>query len=178
MSILNFVYDYGLWLGPPVFCASVASLVWIIVKLVRLIKASFIMRVPLVEDQDVEFAESGKIILWGEGPRFTTRFAWLRYSMTDAAGTPVPSRPTMHAVMSGISKARISLRLFYIPQPGVYALHVDRFGDPKPKDANHAILFTRRYFNRVVAYTLGIVAASQLLIGSLVLFLLRLLGVD
>ena len=178
MSALNFVYDYGLWLAPPVFCGSVALLVWIIVKLVRLVKASFIMRVPLVEDQDVEFAESGKIILWGEGPQLTTRFAWLRYSMTDAAGTPVPSRPVLHATMTGIKWARISLRLFHVPQPGVYTLHIDRFGDPQPRDAKHAIIFSRRYINRAVVHVLGIVAASHLLIGSLVLFLMRLFGVE
>jgi hypothetical protein len=175
MTLLISIYRNGLWLAPPIFFVALILLVLAIVGVVVAVRKSVIVRLPLVERQQVEFTEAGSVILCMEGPMLSRRFRGLGYSLTDTAGKATYNRPVMPVSSSGISKGRRTLHLFSIPQPGRYILQVDRLGPPQPDDAKHEFIFTRPHFAKVVAYILGIIASSGLLILSLVLFMLRFL---
>ena len=175
MTLLMNLYRNGLWVAPPVFFAALILLIAAIVGVVVLVKKSVIVRLPLVDRQQVEFAGTGPVILCMEGPMLSSRFRGLAYSLTDTAGAPVYSRPVVPVTSSSFSKGRRTLRLFNIPQPGQYVLQVANLGPPQPKDAEHEFLFTRPHFAKVVCYISGIIASSGLLIGSLVFFMLRFL---
>ncbi len=176
MALLSFLYRNGLWLAPPAFCAAVALLILSIFSVVGLMRASVIVRLPLAGQQEVEFPEAGKVILCEEGPRFTQRFGRLTYRLADRAGMLVPGRKTLPLVSSGISTARKTARAFHIPEAGQYKFLVDGLGGPDEQDAQCSFVFTRPHFGGVILRILGIIASASLLIGSIVLFGLRLAG--
>ncbi|HPO14210.1 MAG TPA: hypothetical protein PLI09_12265 [Candidatus Hydrogenedentes bacterium] len=175
MTFFTMLYKNGLWLAPPVFFLAIVLLPLVIFSLVRMMKKAELVRLPLVEQQEVEFNEAGTVVLWGEGPQLTTRFAWLKYRLTDRTGASVPGRITLPVKSSGFTRVKRTMRLFHIPQPGKYLLYVDRLGEADPRNAKCQLVFTKPFFGKVVLHILGILASSFLLIGSLVLFLLRLL---
>lgn len=173
MAILLFIYQNALWLAPPVLCLGIVLLIRVIVRLVRLVRRSFIVRLPLLERQTVDFAGSGKVVLNAEGPRLTRRFGGLRYALLDGSEQPVSGHFTLTFSTAGFSNMRVTVWCFRVPSAGRYTLCVDRLGPPQPKDAKHGFVFTRPILVPVVACVLGIIASSALTIGSLVLFLIR-----
>lgn len=177
-TYVEMLYRNGLWLAPPAFFLGIILLALIIYNLVIMMKKAKIIRLPLVEQQEVEFNEAGTVVLWGEGPQLTTRFAWLKYRLTDRAGASVPGRITLPVKASSFTRVKRTMRLFHIPQPGKYLLYVDRLGEADPRNAKCQLVFTKPFLGKVVLHILGILFSSFMLIGSLVLFLLRLTHVS
>ena len=135
-------YQYGLWIFTPLIILGVYLLFFFIVKVIRVIKNAHVVSLPLVEEQDVEFVEAGRLVLSGEGPLITFRFAGLKYSLTAANGMQVPSRSTLfRAKTSGFTSSRMEFRIYSIPEPGRYTLQVEGLGEAKPTDAQHHLRF-------------------------------------
>ena len=177
MSLFSWIYQNGLWISVPVFVLSVASLACLILDVIRVVKQAHLTSVPLMEEQGVEFAEGGRVVLCLEGPRFTTRFAKLSYGLIGPDGRPAKSRRSwFRARTSGIFKVRMELEYYEIPRPGRYTLQIKGLKPGAEPDPDHRIVFMRPHLARSIARVLGIVLAGLFLVGSVVLFLGRLLS--
>jgi len=166
---------YGIWISIPLMGFGLCLIVFCILKVIRVVKDAHVLSVLLVESQEIEFAEAGCLILFLEGPQFTTRFARLGYRLSDAGGTPVKTRKIwLRTKISGFSKVRLAVRAFDIPAPGRYLLRIENFGGFQERDAEHGLVFMRPFLPAMIACILGIVAGAGLLIGNLVLFIFRL----
>ncbi len=119
MSFLSYVHRNGLWVSIPLFVASAITLVHLIRGVIRVVRQAHLVSVPLVEEQAVEFAETGRVALCIEGPRFTTLFAKLSYSLIGPDGTEANGRRSwFRPHSSGASKVRMELGRYEIPTPG------------------------------------------------------------
>lgn len=171
------IYRYWIWLGVPAMVGSAIALGSLIRGVIAFARNAHLLRVPLAETQEVEFAEAGTVVLSIEGPRFTRRFARVGFDLADSAGQKVRSWPTLfRARTSGLSTVRMEMRAFDIPMPGRYELRMTSLGPVKETDRQHAVVFMRPHLWASLAYVVGIVLASALLIVSLVFFLLRISG--
>ena len=177
MVIVSFFYKNGLWVSPLLFALGVYLLWFFIVTVVKLGDKNQISSVPLAAEQKVDFAEAGQVILWLEGPLFTTRFGGLSFELTGIDGSSLKGRMALFRQgSSGFSKTRIADRIFTIPNPGPYVLHTKGLGDPKAGDEKHRIIFMRPYLPQTIGCILGILLGAFLTIGSIVNFFLRLSG--
>jgi len=178
MAFLSFIYKYGIWISVPAFILSVILLVRCITGVIQTEKQTRLVSLPLLDRQEVEFNETGSVILCMEGPMLSRRFAHLEYGLTGPDGRAVQSRPVLFRwATSGLTKATLELRVYGIAQPGRHLFEIRGLGDDKPSDAEHRMVFTRPHMARSVACVLGIVFSAAVAIGSLVLFLMRLAGV-
>jgi hypothetical protein len=142
MSFFSYLYRNGLWISVPIFLIGVGSLAYFIFGIVRGVREAHLLSVPLLEEQEIQFPEAGRVVLCTQGPLLSFRFAKLHYELTGDSGTPVEGRTTwFHSKASGFSWVRMEVKSYRIPMPGRY-----------------------------------IVLGSLLFIGSIVLFLLRLLS--
>jgi hypothetical protein len=172
-SLLSAIWRNGKWLSLPSFVASVALLGYLIRNLLRVIKQSLILAVPLVERQEVEFTAAGRLVLCGEGPLFTSRFAGLAYALSDELGRPVEGRRAwFRAKTSGVKWVRMEMCYFKIPRPGRYLLTIEGLGAAKESDARHRIMFMRPHLGRSIASIIGLILVSFMLIGSILLYFL------
>lgn len=180
MGTLSVFWRYALWLTAPLLFLSVVLLVVCILGVVRLVKRSHILSVPVVGEQTIEFFGSGPVVLCLEGPRFTTKFAWLKYRLAGADGVEVPGRRAwFRARTSGVSTVRMELRRYTIPEPGQYVLYVDGLKEGEDasgeEDTSHHLVFMRPHLARMVGYIVGITLSGCAFISSLVFSLLKLL---
>lgn len=86
MSVLSFIYRNGILISVSLFGLGVVLLWFFILTVVRLEDKNRICSVPLLAEQDVEFAEAGRVILGLEGPFLTTRFGNLSYELRGSDG--------------------------------------------------------------------------------------------
>ena len=153
-----------------------ALLAYSIVRLLAVVRASVIVRLPAVPAQDVTFAQAGPTVLCIETTHFGSAFSGVQFSMRDAAGRDVPSSPILFRTkVSGFARVRLSVRTFEIPQPGRYRLVAT--GITPERDMSQAVLvFTRPFAAAMVLWILGIVLGGICLIGGTVLTALRIAG--
>lgn len=178
MAFLSFLYKYGIWISVPVFILSVLLLVRCVTGVIKAEKETRLVSLPLLDRQEIDFALEGSVVLCMEGPILSRRFANLEYELTGPDGRVVRSRPVLfRSSTSGFSKAIMELRVYEIAQPGRHVFEIRGLGDERPSDAEHRMVFTLPHLARSMAYVLGIVFSAALSIGSLVLFLMRLVGV-
>jgi hypothetical protein len=125
MTILSFVYCYGIWISIPAFFFFVVLLILSISGVVRTMRQARLFSVPLLSQQEVEFAEEGSVVLAMEGPFFSRRFAKLEYALLGPDGITVESRPALfHARSSSFTKAKMELRVYKIVTPGCYVFQI------------------------------------------------------
>jgi len=173
MSAESFFSPHMAWLFAAVSICSAVVLGFTIRGVVRLVRQSRILSVPLREEQDIEFAESGRVVLCLEGPLFTRRFARLGYELAAADGSPVSGRPALfHARTSGFSTVRMEMRVYGIPRPGRYRLRIRGLENSTEADSRECIVFMRPHLGRAVCFIIGIVLSSGLFITGLVFSLL------
>ena len=178
MAFLSFLYKYGIWISVPVFILSVLLLVRCITGVIKAEKETRLVSLPLLDRQEIDFAVEGSVVLCMEGPILSRRFANLEYELAGPDGRVVRSRPVLfRSSTSGFSKAIMELRVYEIAQPGRHVFEIRGLGDERPSDAEHRMVFTLPHLARSMAYVLGIVFSAMLTIGSLVLFLMRVVGV-
>src|SRR4030042_6981978 len=104
-SLASLFSKYGIQVAVPGFFIGAVLLIFLIVGVIKVVDRARIFSVPLLEHQLIEFPEAREVILCGEGPRFTSRFARQGFVVKSKDGTPVESHPTLfHATTSGISK--------------------------------------------------------------------------
>jgi hypothetical protein len=177
MSALAFLDRNVLWIAPPLMCISALLLGLFIRNEVRLVKEAKILSLPLVEQQSLEFLEAGRAVLCMEGPRFSRRFSGLNYALSTADGAPVEGRAAWFSLTTtGVSWARVELRVYEIPHSGRYVLRVQGLGAAQEGDAKHRLVFTRPIIAQTIGYTLGMILSFGVFIVSLVFFLIRLMG--
>lgn len=175
MDLISFVFGNVLWIAPPVFVLSVALLIFFIKRIIRTVRGARIVAVPLVKNQDIAFAEAGRVILAVEGPLFTRRFARLTYSLVSPSGAEVRGRALLfRTASSGFTRATLQLRTYTIPTPGHYILTIGGLEEMSSPYDGCLVVFMRPHLPQVVASILGIIFSSWLLIGIIVFFLLRL----
>lgn len=178
MTALSSLYRQALWLAIPGLVAALFLLVRTIAGLVRTVRRARLFSAPLVESQEVEFAEAGRVVLAVEGPLLSRRHAGLRYELVGPYARHVPARPVLfRAVTSGASRSSVQLRVLDIERPGRHVLRIRGLGGARPDDAKHCVVFLRPHLAKSVGYVVGIVCCAGLVIGSLLLVLWRLLGV-
>jgi hypothetical protein len=178
MSFLSYIYRNGLWISVPLFFISVALLVYFILSVIRVVRQAHLLSLPVIEQQEVEFTEAGRVILCTQGPLLSFRFAKLDYELT-GGGIPIEGRTTwFHAKTSGFSWVRMEVKTYRIPMPGRYILWIKGLEPGCTADSEHQIVFMRPHLARSIGYVIGIVLTGLLSIGSIVLFFLRLLSKD
>jgi len=176
MSFLSFIYRNGLWISVPLFVLSTVLLGFFILSVVRVVRHAHILSVPVVEEQEIEFTEAGRVVLCTQGPLLSFRFAKLDYELM-GDGMPIEGRTTwFHARTSGLSWVRMEVRSYSIPRPGSYVLRIRGLEPGSVLDSNHRIVFMRHHLAQSIAYVIGIVLAGSFFIGSIVLFFLRLVS--
>jgi len=157
-------------------CLSALLLGLCIRSEVRLVKEAKLLSIPLVAEQTVEFLEAGRVVLCIEGPQFSRRFAGLDYELTDS-GTAVEGRTAWFgARTTGVSWARLELRVYEIPHAGRYMLRVQGLGPAQARDAQHRLVFTRPHLAQAFGYIIGMILSFGTFVVSLVFFALRLTG--
>jgi hypothetical protein len=153
----------------------VASLIFFIKRIIRTVRGARIGAVPLLKNQDITFAEAGRVILAIEGPLFTRRFARLTYSLRSPSGVEVMGRALLfRTASSGFTRATLQLRTYTIPTPGRYSLTIGGLEEMSAAYDGCLIVFMRPHLPQVIVSILGIIFSSWLLIGSIVFFFLRL----
>jgi hypothetical protein len=174
VAILSFLNKNGLWISWPLLGLGVFLLWFFILKVIRLGSTKIICNLPLTAEQEVEFPEAGRVILWLEGPLLTTRFAGIAYELTGSDGSSTKGRRTWFRIhSSSFSRVRIVDRVFEVPHPGRYVLRTNGLGAPRAADDKHRILFMRPYLPQSIGCILGILLGSFLVIGSIVNFSIR-----
>jgi len=178
MAFLNFLYDNGLWLSVLGFAGGLILLAFFIRRIIRLRSEKLILSVPLRVEQTLEFTEAGRVVLAVEGPLFTRRFARTEFELRGGDGLPLKGRTTLlRAHSSTFSRIRMEMKSYDLPMPGRYELRLLNLGAPQPRDNEHQIVFMKPHLPQLVVAIVGIIGSSFLLIGSIVLFLLRSLGI-
>jgi len=176
MSFLSYIYRNGLWISVPLFIVSAALLAYFILHVIRVVKQAHLLSVPLLELQEIEFGEGGRVVLCIQGPPLSSRFANLDYELT-WDGIPIQGRQTwLPGRTSGFSWVRLEVKSYQIPMPGRYVLRIKGLEPGSGADSEHRIVFTRPHLARTIRSVIGIVLAASLSIGSIVLFFLRLLS--
>jgi hypothetical protein len=179
MGFLSFIYKYGIWISIPAFILFVILLIMCITGVVRTGRQARLFSVPLVDRQEFEFSEAGKVVLCMEGPMLSRWFAGLKYDLTGPDGVALSSRPVLfRATTSGLTKARMELRVYEVMHPGRHVFQIRGLESEKPADAEHRMVFTRTNLARSMLYVLAIVFTGISTILSIVLFFLRLLNVS
>ncbi len=176
MSLLSYIYRNGLWISVPLFVISVALLAYFILSVIRVVRQAHLLSVPVIEQQEIEFIEAGRVVLCTQGPLLSFRFTNLDYELT-GDGIPIEGRTTwFHAKTSGFSWVRMEVKSYRIPRPGRYILRIKGLEPGSTADSNHRIVFMRPHLARSIGYVIGIVLTGLLFIGSIVLFFGRLLS--
>jgi hypothetical protein len=174
MAFLSFIYRNGIWISIPVFVLSIFLLVQFITGVVRTAKNARLFSVPLIEQQEIEFTETGKVVLCIEGPLFTPTFRTPNYELIGPNGMTVKGRVSLFkARSSGLSQAKMELRVYEIPFPGRYIFKIAGLEGVSQSFLKNHMVFTKPHLAQTVGYVLGLVFAGMLFVGSIVLFFLR-----
>jgi len=153
-----------------------ALLVFSIVRLLRVLRESILVRLPAVPEQDVRFAAAGTAVLCIEQPHLGTAFAGVDFAMRDDYGHDVPSTPIVfRSKVSGFSRVRRSLRAFDVARAGRYRLVASGIA-PGRDMSDAAIVFARPFTGAMVLCILGITFGGMALIAGIVLTSLRFVG--
>ena len=175
---LSYIYRNGLWISVPLFIISAALLGYLILSVIRVVRQAHLFSVPVIEQQEIELTEAGRVILCTQGPLLSFRFAKLDYELT-GGGIPIEGRTTwFHAKTSGFSWVRMEVKTYRIPMPGRYLLRIKGLDPGSIADSKHQIVFMRPHLARSIGYVIGTVLTGLLSIGSIVLFFPRLLSKD
>lgn len=177
-SIWLAIYRHWMWTGVPLALASAFALWILITGVISLTKRSRLFNVPLVPRQEIGFEEAGRVALAMEGPRFTTRFAGVKFELQEMDGQRLPGRPSLLRTRTmGVSTVTMELMTFDIPRPGRYSLIIGGLDEPRTSDPAHRVVFLRPHMERTVAYIVGIVLSAAVFITSLVFAGLRLMRI-
>jgi hypothetical protein len=178
VAYLSALHRHAAWIALPALVASVLLLVHCIGGVIRNERQALIARVPLVPRQPVELPRAGTVVLATEGPILSRRFAGLRYELEGPDGQVVPGRPAIfRARTAGFRRAAMEVRVLEVRRPGLHELRVENLGAARPDDPDHSLLLKRPSLAASLAWVVGIVFSAVLAVASLVLLLLRLLGV-
>jgi len=158
-----------LFLTAPIALAAIALLAWTVASLLRTVRGSVVMSVPIRAEQKLAFDGDGDFALNLESPIGVLRPIKLRYALTTADGaTRIPLPPiAFRTDVTSMSRSRIELYRFTLPARGDYILRIDGI-DPAVDYSAHAIVIARQYGFALVLHILVLIALGVALIGSIV----------
>jgi len=178
MSFLTYIYRNGLWISIPLFVISAALLAYFSLNVIRVVKQAHLLSVPLLEQQEIEFTEAGRVVLCTQGPQLSFRFTKLDYELA-GDGILVEGRKIwLPRRTTGFSWIRLEVQSYRIQRPGRYVFRIKGLEHGGTADSEHRIVFMKPHLARRIGHVIGIVLAGVLFIGSIVLFFLRLLSKD
>src|SRR3989338_2918707 len=115
------------WILLPLLGICLASLTGLIIRLARLPERKLFVSVPLLPEQTIELRSPGAVQLHLVGPRLSSAFSELTFSLLDPkSGERLPSRTIllrMHS--SGRRDTSLALQEFDVPGPGSYLLRAE-----------------------------------------------------
>ena len=153
-----------------------ALVAFAIVRLLGVVRASVLMRLPAVAEQDVTFAQGGSVVLCIEQSHFGMAFAGVDFALRDATGRDVPSTPIIFRTkVSGFSRVRLSVRAFDVPRAGRYRLVASGIAAGRDM-SSAALVFTRPFAGAMVLWILAIILGGIAAIGGTVFASLRFAG--
>ena len=146
------------------------------VRLLGVLRESVVARLSAATQQEVDFPAPGRYILQLEQPRLDTPLNQASFALRDAAGREVASAPSVfRTVTSGVSTARISVRVFDVARAGHHTLVAS--GIPSGRDLSRcALILTRPFAGALMLCILGMLLGAASLIGGSVLTVLYLAG--
>lgn len=175
MDQLLFIYRNALWISAPVFFLFFVLLGMCIKGLLQTIRHARLFSVPLLAQQHIEFSEAGKVVLCLEGPLLSRRFARLAYELVGPDGMAVKSRKALLRMRTtGATSTRMELQVYEITHPGRHLFRINGLERESTSDVENQLVFTRPHLGRTLFFVVGIVLSGVCLIGSIVLFFLRL----
>ena len=163
-----------LWLGVtvPVLMIAWWLLFRAIVGLVRAVRQSTVLKIPLTPSQSIRFREAGPLDLYLEGTR-GANLSGLDYHLTDEAGRLVPlDSLVLRTTVSGVSRVRIKVRSLTIPSAGTFTLEID--GLRPGMDPENRLVFGRPIGGMIAAHVAGFIILGILIVGSLLVSILAL----
>ncbi|MFH0976653.1 MAG: hypothetical protein V1874_12795 [Spirochaetota bacterium] len=176
MNVLSFIFKYGIPVSVVGFILFTTMLVLCIRGVVVTSRQSVLFRLPLVSSQEVEFSEAGKVVLSLEGPLFTSRHSELKYRLTDPYGKEVEGHIVIFRTRSsGFTKTNHELKSYKITHPGRHVFQIIGLDkeDIKISRGKYSLVFTCPHFALSMLYVIGIVISAVFVIGSIVLFFLK-----
>jgi hypothetical protein len=158
-----------LFLTAPIAIAALALLAWTVASLLRTVRGSVVMSVPIRAEQKLAFDADGDFALNLESPIGVLRPIKLRYALTTADGaTRIPLPPiAFRTDVTSMSRSRLELYRFTLPSRGDYILHIDGI-DPAVDYGAFTIVIARQYGFALVLHILVLIALGVALIGSIV----------
>jgi hypothetical protein len=171
MSLMPVPPSFPIELTVGIAILGAALLAYAILRLLAVVRASIIVRLPAVPEQNVQFAAAGQVVLCIETTHLDTAFWGVQFAMSDVSSTPIVFRTKV----SGFSRVRLALRTFEIPRPGRYRLVASEI--PPGRDMSQAALvFTQPFAAAMVFWILCIVFGGMCLIGGIVFSALHVAG--
>lgn len=177
-SLQRFLIDNGWWLALIPAVAGIALLIFLIVGVVRLMRAARLFDVPLVPEQGIVFPHAGRVVLCIEGPLLSNRFRGLHYELGTPDGSVMKGRPALfRAHSSGFTTFRMETRVFGLSTPGSYVFRIEGLKEEPGYYDKHRIVFMRPHLFKAILHVLGMLVAGSMIIGGIVLFGMCLTGV-
>ena len=113
----------------PAFILSVILLVRCITGVVQTERQTRLLSLPLLDRQEIDFTETGSVVLCMEGPMMSRLFANLEYEFTGPDGKVVKSRRALfRTTTTGLTKATMELGVYEIAQPGLHVFEISGLG--------------------------------------------------
>jgi hypothetical protein len=158
-----------LYLSVPIAIAALALLGWTIASLLRTVRGSVVLSVPIRAEQKLAFEGDGDFSLNIESPIGALRPSGLRYALTTADGAMrIPLAPLeLQTDVTSMTRARLELYAFTLPHTGDYTLLIDGV-DPAASYSADTVVITRRYGVALVLHVVALLALSGAFIGSIV----------
>lgn len=158
-----------LWvaLTVPAFFISAWLLAKSISSLVRLVRGSVVLSVPVTPVQSLRLEQAGPYQLGVEGNRFSRDFGDLDFELRSPHGDSMALPAILvRTSVNGLTRSRLTLRSFEADEPGNYQLTVRGIGPSQ--NADNRIVISRPIGGSMVGLILAIIATGALTLGSLV----------
>ncbi|MEP6835331.1 MAG: hypothetical protein ABJB74_18245 [Gemmatimonas sp.] len=158
-----------LLLTVPLAIVALVLLSLMALSLLRTVRRSVVVSVPVRAEQSISFKEGGSYMLNIEGAALSRVATGLSFAITasDGAANVPLRRVIVHTKVSSFSRTRLELYSFDVPAPGAYVLRVHG-ADSSLAHIDAAIVLTRPFTAALVLHVLGLIALGAMLIGSLV----------
>jgi hypothetical protein len=164
-----------LWLllTVPVLLIGLWLLVRAIISLVRTVRQSSVLTVPLAPSQPIRFREAGPLDLYLEGKR-GANLSGLDFQLRDETGRLVPlDSLVLRTTVSGVSRVRIKVGSLILPYEGTFILEIA--GLRPGMDPENRVVVGRPIGGLIAAHVAGFVALGLLIVGSLLASVLAIL---
>lgn len=145
--------------------------------LLALMRESDVLSLPVVAEQELDFASAGRYVLELEQPRLSAVQRGLRFRLQDVNRAQDVSSAAIvfRSTRSSFTRARIPERIFDLPRAGHYRLFISGLS-PGTDALALRIFFRRPYAGALIVRILGIVVGGVGLIAGLVFMSLRFAG--